>query len=808
MNRYVCIHGHFYQPPRENPWLEGVELQDSAYPYHDWNERITAECYAPNTASRILDHETKIMNIVNNYTKISFNIGPTLLSWMERQKPEVYQAIIEADGESKKTFSGHGSAMAQVYNHMIMPLANTRDKHTQVIWGTEDFEYRFGRKPEGMWLSETAIDLETLDIMAEHGIRFAIIAQHQARRARKIGDIKWKDVSGGKIDPKQPYLCRLSSGRNIHLFFYDGPISQDVAFGDLLNNGEVFAKRLLSAFSQDHDQAQLVHIATDGESYGHHYRFGDMALAYALHYLESNNLAKLTNYGEFLEKQIPTCEVEIIENTSWSCAHGIERWRSDCGCKTGPYPVWTQAWRAPLREAMDWLRDSLVPLYEREITPYLRDPWHARDDYIGVILDKSIQNVERFLSKHAVRELSNDEKIRVLKLLEMQRNAMLMYTSCGWFFNEISGIETVQVMQYAGRAMQLAKDVSGVSLEPHYIEILERAQSNIPYYNTGAQVYELFVKPCAIDLLRVAAHYAVSSLFEDYSETIKLYSYIARSEIYEREELGMRRLAIGKARVRSDITWEESVISFGVLHLGDHNLNGGVREYAGDDSFSVMRQETIDAFMRNDIPDVIRLMDKHFGTHTYSLWHLFRDEQRKVLEQILDSTLQEIEASFRQIYEHHYPIMLVMNEMRIPLPKPLATAVQYILNGDLRRLLEREELDFERLQEIVEEVKRWPFEFDKTTLGFIASQKMNALIEELSKTPEEVSLLETLEALSRIVSQLSLELDLWRAQNIYFSIGKQLSGRMRERADTKDQIAKKWIDLFDSVGQYLHVRVM
>ncbi len=808
MNRYVCIHGHFYQPPRENPWLEVVELQDAAYPYHDWNERITAECYAPNTAARILDDERKIVDIVNNYAKISFNVGPTLLSWMERHKPEVYQAIIESDRESQKTFSGHGSAMAQVYNHMIMPLANTRDKRTQVIWGIKDFESRFGRKPEGMWLSEAAVDLETLDIMAEHGIGFAILAPHQARRARKIGDMKWKEVSGGKIDPKMPYLCRLPSGNTIHLFFYDGPISQDVAFGDLLNNGEVFAKRLLSAFSKDQDQPQLVHIATDGESYGHHHRFGDMALAYALHYIESNNLAKLTNYGEFLEKQPPTCEVEIIENTSWSCAHGVERWRSDCGCKTGTYPEWTQAWRAPLREVMDWLRDSLIPVYEREMNPYLRDPWQARGDYIEVILDKSVQNVERFFSRHAVRELSNDEKIRVLKLLEMQRNAMLMFTSCGWFFNEISGIETVQIMQYAGRAMQLAKDVNGVSLEPHYIESLEQARSNIPYFHNGAKVYELSVKPCVIDLLRVAAHYAVSSLFENYSETIKLYSYTAMSEIYEQEELGIRRLAIGRARIRSDITWEEAVVSFGVLHLGDHNLNGGVREYGGDDSFSVMRQETIDAFMKSDIPDVIRLMDKHFGTHTYSLWHLFRDEQRKVLAQILDSTLQEIEASFRQIYEHHYPIMLVMNEMRIPLPRPLATAVHYILNGDLRRLLESKEPDFERLQELVEEVKRWPFELDKTTLGFVATQKMNALMEGLSKAPEEGSFLETLEALFGILSQLSLELDLWRAQNIYFSIGKQCYGSMRERADRKDQIAKKWVDLFDSVGQYLHVRVM
>jgi len=805
MNRSVCVHCHFYQPTRENPWLEEVELEDSAYPYHDWNERITAECYAPNTASRILDTDRRIIDIENNYAKISFNVGPTLLSWMERQAPEVYRAIIQADRMSQERFSGHGSAIAQVYNHMVMPLANSRDKRTQVIWGMRDFTSRFGRKPEGMWLAETAVDLETLDILAEHGIIFTILAPHQARRVRKRGEQEWKDVSGGTVDPKMPYQCRIPSGRTITLFFYDGPVSREVAFGDLLKSGENFAARLLGLFSRK-EEPQLVHIATDGESYGHHHRFGDMALAYALHHIESRNLARLTNYAEYLENNPPAYEVEIFENTSWSCAHGVERWKSDCGCNTGTHPGWTQAWRAPLREAMNRLRDNLVRIYERELTPYVRDPWQARNDYIEVILDRSVQNAETFFSKHLVRDPSSTERVKLLKLFEMQRHAMLMFTSCGWFFDEISGIETLLVMKHASSALQLAREVSGEDLEPQYIKILERAPSNAPEFKNGARVWEVYVRPAAIDLLRVGAHYAVSSLFEEYPETIKIGCYTTKSEIYDMIEAGIRRLAVGKTRVGSDITGEERAIGFAVVHLGDHNLIGGVHEYMADKPFSLMCQEIKNAFGKSDIPEVIRLMDKHFETHNYSLWHLFRDEQRKILNQILDSTLKEIEASFRQIYERHYPVMQVMREMQIPLPKAFATATELLISTDLRRELKNEDLDFERIQKLVEETKRWSLELDKKSLGFVASQKINSLMQTLSQAPDEVSVLETIENVFRILSALALQLDLWEAQNIYFSIGTQRYDEMEKRSDQGDSGAKQWLAHFNKLGAYLNVR--
>jgi alpha-amylase/alpha-mannosidase (GH57 family) len=805
MNRYLCIHGHFYQPPRENPWLEEVEMQDSAYPYHDWNERITAECYAPNAAARVLDADGQIIDIINNYAKISFNFGPTVLSWMEHRLPDVYQTIIEADRESQENFSGHGAALAQVYNHVIMPLANRRDKRTQVLWGLIDFQYRFGRKPEGMWLAETAADIETLETLAEHDLKFAILAPHQAQRARRIGGKSWRDVSGAKIDPRRPYLCRLPSGKTINLFFYDGPISQALAFGGLLSSGESFAHRLVTAFVDEDEGPQLVHIATDGETYGHHHRYGEMALAYALRHIELNNLAKVTIYGEYLELQPPTHEVRIMENTSWSCGHGIERWRSDCGCNSGR-EGWRQQWRGPLRNALDWLRDSLIPLYERELAVYLRDPWEARDDYIQIILDRSPDNIERFLTRHAIREIDRGAQIKVLRLLEMQRNALLMYTSCGWFFDEISGLETTQVLQYAARTIQLAEQSCGVRLEPDFIELLAQAPSNIPEHANGADVYEKFAVPATVDLLRVAAHYAVSSLFADHQETADVYAYTVTRGQYERKDAGRQKLVIGQARLCSRITWDEEEISFAVHHLGDHSLLGGARKFMGDADFESMRSEMSEAFSHSDLPEIIRLMDKHFESHNYSLWHLFKDEQRKIFNLILESTLDHIESDFRQIYEQNYPIMQAMRENRIPLPKALATPAEYTLNRRLRQALECDAPDLNQLNEIIQEIKKWGFEGERTIIGYVASKKISQLMERLNDEPRDLEVLRTIEGILQILHTPQIEFNLGKAQQIHFRIARQHFVSILRQAEGGSESARDWIEHFDRLGTELQIK--
>jgi alpha-amylase/alpha-mannosidase (GH57 family) len=807
MERYVCIHGHFYQPPRENPWLEAIELQDSAYPYHDWNERVTAECYAPNATSRILDGEGRIEQIVNNYAKISFNIGPTLLAWMEQNAASAYQAVLTADRESQANFGGHGSALAQAYNHMILPLANRRDKQTQVVWGMRDFQRRFGRGPEGMWLPETAVDLETLEVLAEQGILFTILSPHQAKRARAIGGRAWRDVGGGRIDPSMAYRLRLASGRSISLFFYDGPISRAVAFERLLAQGEHFVSRLMGAFLEARTWPQLVHIATDGETYGHHSKFGDMALAYALHYIESNNLARLTNYGEYLEKHPPTQEVEILENTSWSCVHGIERWRSDCGCNSGMNAGWNQKWRAPLRSALDWLRDDLVPGYEAEGLRLFNNPWIARNNYIDVILDRRPENVDRFLDEHASHPLSGEERIRALKLLELQRHALLMYTSCGWFFDELSGIETVQVMQYAARALQLATELLGDEREAAFLRRLEEAKSNVPENRDGRLIYEKLVKPASVDLQKVGAHYAVSSLFEDYGERTRTYCYAVERQDHKVLTQGKARLALGRATITSELTRELAAVTFGVLHLGDHNLSGGIREFLGEEAYDKLVLDITEVFNRGDFSESLRFVDKAFGSGTYSLKLLFRDELRKILGQILQSTLAETEAAYRQVLEYHASLMRFLEGLGIPLPRPFQVAAEFIVNADLREALGTEDLDLDRIATLRDDAQRTGIPLDGSTLEFALRKTLERIAGSFCASPAELPRLEKLAKAVDLARSFPFEVRLWTAQNCYYEILQTCFADYREKAKAGDKGLQEWVEKFTSLGEKLRVRV-
>jgi alpha-amylase/alpha-mannosidase (GH57 family) len=805
MERYICIHGHFYQPPRENAWLEDVELQDSAYPYHDWNERITAECYAPNTASRIVDAQIKIIDIMNNYSKISFDAGPTLLSWMERHQPGVYQAIIEADQLSRQNYSGHGSALAQVYNHMIMPLANRRDKETQVYWGIRDFSRRFGREPEGMWLPETAVDNETLEVLAEQNIQFTILAPSQAKRTRPLAkEARWTEAAGS-VDPTKPYLCLLPSGRSVTVFFYDGPISHDIAFGGLLNNGEAFAKRLLGGFSGGVEDPQLVHVATDGESYGHHHKYGEMALSYCLHSIESTSAARLTNYGEYLAKHPAQDQVEIVENSSWSCIHGVDRWREHCGCATRSHLGWTQAWRKPLREACDGLRDRLLPLYEQEASKYLNDPWLARNEYIQVIHDRSLENVKNFLNRHARRELSPEEKVRVLKLLDIQRNGLLMYTSCGWFFSEISDIETTQVLQYTSKAIQYAEEVFGISLEEEFLKKLAEAPSYV--YDNGRNVYDLFVKPARVDLLRVAAHYGISSIFAQHPDKTRLYGYTVESEASAKKEVGRFKLALGRVKIVPDLTWEERSISYAVLDLGDLNISGGVRIFYDVHEFARMRREATEAFQKGDITGVLQLIIKYFGRDTYSLWHLFKDEQRRIIQEILAEAIGKIEESFRTIYDENSAVMDRLSEFGYPIPAAFHLAAEYGANADLKKNFNNSEVPDENLQALIARVKKFSFKVDKDGLRYVASQWLTSQMEVFLSQQDNLPLMEKMTHRLRLMADLNLDLDLWKAQNIYFAMGKAHWQNKKGQAERGDEQAKKWIGVFKDLGSFLYVRI-
>jgi alpha-amylase/alpha-mannosidase (GH57 family) len=807
MERYVCIHCHFYQPPRENPWLEAVELQDSAYPYHDWNERITAECYAPNAASRILDGQGRIAQIVNNYQRISFNFGPTLLSWMEDNAPETYGAILQADRESHARYSGHGSAMAQAYNHMILPLSSRRDRETQIKWGIRDFQYRFGRDAEGMWLPETAVDVETLEILADNGIRFTVLAPHQAahvRRKRARG--AWHSVEGAKIDPTRAYVCKLPDGREIALFFYDGPISRAVAFERLLSSGEDFANRLLSGFSDTRKWGQLMHIATDGETYGHHHPHGDMALAYALHYIESNNLAKLTNYGEYLAGHPPQVEVQIVNNTSWSCPHGLERWKSDCGCNSGGNGGWKQAWREPLRNALDWLRDAMAEPYENAARELLNDPWGARNDYIDVVLRRSADSLVNFFQKHETHVLTNDEVTRALKLLEIQRHLMLMYTSCGWFFDELSGIETVQVISYAGRAIQLAQELFGDHIEEQFLERLAHAQSNLPTHADGMTIYRKWVKPATVDLLGVGAHYAISSLFEHNhdGEQDYIYCYDVSTQNYIEREFGRSRLALGRVRIRSSVTFESADITFGVLHLGDHNLTAAVRPFHGEEAYSNTAKEIQDAFGTGDISVTIRQLDRHFQGTTYSLKSLFRDEQRRIINEIMQTVLGDATSSYRHVYELHAPLMRFLGELHMPLPNVLRLTAEFVINASLREALLDEPVDVQRVRALLDAATREAVSLDAAGLGFTLKNRLVQMSDALLRNPTDLRELQRMVALVQLARTLPFEVNLWKPQNNFYAMMNTILPEIEAQTD---EYSREWVTQFRTLGEALNVSV-
>ncbi len=797
MEKYICIHGHFYQPPRENAWLEVIEVQDSAHPYHDWNERITSECYAPNAASRILENGV-IKDIVNNYSRISFNFGATLLSWMEENDQETYEAILEADRESQKIFNGHGSAIAQVYNHIIMPLANKRDKETQILWGIRDFAHRFNREPEGMWLAETAVDIETLELLAKHHIKFTILAPRQAKAFRKIGEESWHELNGTGINPRKPYRINLPSGKTIAVFFYDGEISQGVAFDGLLNDGEKFSSRLRNAFDSSDDEPQLVHIATDGESYGHHHKHGDMALAFCLDHIQRLKNNHLMNYGQFLEKFPPLYEAQIHEYSSWSCAHGVERWRSNCGCNTGGNPYWNQKWRKPLREALDWLRDELITIYEREASSVLNDPWEARNDYINVILRRSEDNIRKFLKDHCVKDV---EQNRVFRLMEMQRNALLMYTSCGWFFDEVSGIETIQILQYACRAIQLLHQTAGANFEEEFISRLEQAPSNIPNLENGGNVYRRHVLPSKTNLQRVGMHYAVASLFEEDPENTPIFNYTTVNESFLLKEAGEQKLSLGITRVKSNVTRSERRIAFAVVYLGKHNILGNLALDMSEEDFESMKVRVVSAFEESRIGDVLGLMQTYFGPDKYTLWQLFKDEKRKVLDLITRQSMGELEESLRRVYNRDYPLVNALSNNDIPIPRAYTTTFEYILNADLIHIFESDKINVKELERIMGELEKWGLSIeDPDKVERLAGESIYKELKRISAERSNVRRIDRLNRVFPLLHKFKLEPILYKSQNLYFEISKQNgSESLSSRAE--------WMKQFKLLGENLRVKV-
>lgn len=810
---FLTIHGHFYQPPRENPWLEAIELQDSALPFHDWNERINKECYNPNSISKIVDNRNRILDVVNNYEHMSFNFGPTLLSWMEHFAPLTYERIIKADIESVSEHSGHGNAMAQVYNHIIMPLANKNDKQTQIKWGIRDFEYRFGRKPEGMWLAETAVDDETLKFLEENGIKFTVLSPYQALKFRQEGDKDWQDVSWGNIDPARSYRYYIKSapGKFIDLFFYDGAISRSVAFDELLKDGNKFIKRLKEGISDCRDYPQLINIATDGESYGHHTKFGDMALSYVLKIRAKDEGFKITNYAEYLDKYRSNCEVDIKQASSWSCFHGVGRWKEDCGCSTGGHPGWNQKWRKPLRDALDYLRDELIVVFENEGQKYFDNVWNVRNKYINVILDRNEMNVKKFQQENFKPDLTDDDKVHAMELLEIQRQAMLMYTSCGWFFSEISGIETVQIMKYAARAMQLAARFTSKNLEEKFLEILSQAKSNIPEFGTGKDIFERFVKPSIITVKQIATLWALSSLYQDFEDEENVYCYTITRKAYKKVQKNSSTFIVGHIEIQSKITLQKSNVMFALMQYAGGDFHCTIKEYSDDAEFNRIKNDLIKIYTMNTLTEIIRALDEYFGKEYFTLKDIFIEERRKILQILLKGKLEKFSQTYQEMYDEGKGSIYHLQGLGLSIPDEFKISAEYALSHKFNDIVVHsggfvEDDLIQQATDINFEAKKIDIKLDKSPSNLVFSKKILQNINRLVHSFEIQQADVVLEIFDN-VRKLELNVDIAEAQNIYFTkiyhrIGDIIAS---EAFKNKKSSNKRFVEMLLDIGENLNI---
>ncbi len=692
----VIIHGHFYQPPRENPWTGVIERQDSAAPFHDWNERITAECYRPNSRSRVLDARGRVLELANNYRHLSFNFGPTLLSYLEEHDPDTLRRIVEADAQSRAE-RGHGNAMAQAYNHMILPLATPRDRWTQIQWGLSDFRSRFGREAEAMWLPETAANLDVLSDLARAGMKFVLLAPSQAARVRDLGGDRWRDVSGGDIPTHRPYLCRTPAG-DIGVFFYHAGLSRAVAFEHLLRNASLFADRLQAAAEEaPPGPDRLVFCCTDGESYGHHEPFGDMCLAYLATREAPARGISFTNPGRFLADHPPDHEVELKggEGTAWSCAHGVGRWKEDCGCTTGGPAGWNQAWRAPLRRALDRLRDELDALFESEARGLLKDPWGARDDFLPVVLNRPLGASDRFLKLHATRALNDAERAQVFRLMHMQRYGMLMYTSCGWFFSDISGIETIANLRYALRALQLAERVTERPMGEAFRRELSTARSNIGSEGTGLDILERRVRPQMLSREKIAAHHMFEGLIAPLPAVRTVYRY--RIQVHESgsEQRGEMQARSCRLTVTSRLTGGSGTFDTVLIVAGALRLRAFVRPYHPQDAPPDLGR-LLSEVERDGFGEACRLERTNFA-FGFGLHEMDLELRDRVIEARLQPLLSELSDLYEQAFSRHEGLIRTLSVFGVQLPRELRLLASYAGGRRFDRAVERaiggEELD-------------------------------------------------------------------------------------------------------------------
>jgi alpha-amylase/alpha-mannosidase (GH57 family) len=794
MKTALIIHGHFYQPPRENPWTEIVDREPGARPYHDWNERIHKECYRPNGFARIIDGYGRIELIVNNYVNLSFNFGPTLLSWLEREHTETYARILEADRESIGKRNGHGNAIAQGYNHTILPLNNERDRRTQVRWGLRDFQHRFQRVAEALWLPETACDDLTLGVLIDEGLRYVILSPHQAERVRLINGGEWLSVNDGSIDTTRPYkyLHPDGSGRSIAVFFYDGPIAKAIAFDGALASSQGLVDRFERAARGRGESC--INVATDGETYGHHFHWGDRTLAYALEVEAPLRGLWVTNYGEFLDHHPPVMEVEIKkgpegQGTSWSCAHGVGRWKRDCGCQTGAQEGWHQKWRTPLREALDFLRDDTARAFEATTGDLFIDAWDARDSYIDVILDSSTKSRDEFLRRHAGRQLSAAEETRAFTFLEMQRSAMLMYTSCGWFFADLSGIETQQVLKYAGRVMDLREDLGLPSIKDRFLEILSEAQSNISELGNGADIYRRFVETARVTPERIAAHLGIISLVDEAADAGETASYRYRRTHFQRQEHGRLTLTTARLELEALATLKRYDYALASMHFGDVDFYSVLKPFPGVESFREAAARLWSRFRAGSLPSILRQAQEDFGPEEYGLEHLLPTGRERISELLFGQMVERFSAEYELLFKENRRNIEMLQGAGFELPLELRAAAEFTIGRRFEEEIRRQGQSndaaaYRKALEIANAVSQQGLTIDRRSVRATFEEMIARAVRYALANPSAENFQAALVPLT-LARKLNLEADLEQAQEYVYEAlknGAPMMNEMRELA--------------------------
>lgn len=671
----LVVHGHFYQPPRENPWTEEVPVEPSAAPSHDWNERITGECYRPNGWARVVDDHGRVRSVVNNYRHLSFNVGPTLLSWLEAHHPDVAARIVDGDRDH-----AGGGGIAQAYNHMILPLANDRDVRTQVRWGLADFAHRFGRPAAALWLPETAVNDAVLAVLVEEGVGAVILAPGQAAAVRPLdagADTPWTDVDGGTIASGVPHRWRHPDGGELSLVFYDGPLSHDLAFALSGLTSQALIGRVRDAAA---DGTPVV-VATDGETFGHHHRYADRSLAYAFTHEAPANDVRVLTLATLLE-EVPATHEARVHESAWSCAHGVGRWKADCGCSTGGEPGWNQAWRAPLRAALDLLRDHGNEVFERRGTDAFVEPWAARDAYIDVLLGAT--TTDDFV---AVWGRPGVDPVEALTLLEAQRQALLMYTSCGWFFNDLAGIETVQVLRYAARLLDLFDELGEPGPIDRFLEVLGTARSNRPEEGSGVDLWSRHVLPSRVDDRRVVAHLALLDLLEQRTSS----GTVGGHEVVDHQRKQRRRGALVGVAGRIDLvhrrTRRASSHVYAAVRLGGLEVVGAVRPADADRDDGCFAA-LLDAVARGDrITGVLRVIDEGFGPVDFGLDAALPDAAGDIVASAADELAERFASALEGLWIDNRDVLASLATAGRPLDSELRAPVEVALGRRLRSAL-------------------------------------------------------------------------------------------------------------------------